>query len=99
MPETRVKVLDHGYVEQIESWGSDEAIIEAARISVDKGFLGWEPGVCPSCDGSGRQHVDEGWPDAVCSACNGKGTHPGDARLLRFLWNNKHSTPFEFAGI
>ena len=26
-------VLDHGYVAFIESWGSDERIIEAARMS------------------------------------------------------------------
>lgn len=36
-----MKVLDFGYVELIESWGSDEAIIEAARMSTSKGFLGW----------------------------------------------------------
>ena len=42
------KVLDHGYVELIETWGSDERIIQAARMSTGKGFLGWgtseEPG-------------------------------------------------------
>lgn len=36
-----IKVLDHGYVNFIESWGSDERIIEAARMSTAKGFLGW----------------------------------------------------------
>ncbi len=35
------KVLDHGYVKIVEHWGSDESIIEAARMSTDKGFLGW----------------------------------------------------------
>jgi thymidylate synthase (FAD) len=43
-----IKVLDSGYVQGIESWGSDERIVEAARMSTDKGFLGWgtekEPG-------------------------------------------------------
>jgi len=34
-------ILDHGYLKEIESWGSDERIIEAARMSTDKGFLGW----------------------------------------------------------
>lgn len=33
-------VLDHGYVKLIESWGSDERIIETARMSTAKGFLG-----------------------------------------------------------
>lgn len=36
-----IKVLDHGYVKFIEHWGSDERIIESARMSTDKGFLGW----------------------------------------------------------
>lgn len=37
----RTAVLDHGYVELVESWGSDERIIEAARMSTAKGFQGW----------------------------------------------------------
>lgn len=42
MLETTIPVLDHGYVKFIEHWGSDERIIESARMSTDKGFLGWE---------------------------------------------------------
>lgn len=38
-----VKVLDHGYVNLVESWGSDERIVEAARMSTQKGFEGWGP--------------------------------------------------------
>ena len=68
----RVTVLDHGYLEPIESWGSDERIIEAARMSTAKGFEGWGP--------------DE----------HGK---PGDEKLLRYLWEHKHATPFEMAGV
>lgn len=83
------KILDHGYIELIDSWGSDESIIEAARMSTAKGFLGWEPGPCPTCDGQ----------STTCKTCDGKGTHDGDAKLLKFLWNNKHSTPFEFGGL
>lgn len=64
-----MKVLDHGYVELVESWGSDQRIIEAARMSTDKGFLGW-----------------------------GTVDSPGDEKLLRYLYENKHATPFEFAG-
>lgn len=37
----RVDLLDHGYVELVESWGSDRSIVEAARMSTGKGFLGW----------------------------------------------------------
>ena len=38
-----VKVLDHGYVQYVEHMGSDERFIEAARMSVDQGFVSWEP--------------------------------------------------------
>lgn len=36
----RVELLDHGYIELVESWGSDERIIEAARMSTARGFPG-----------------------------------------------------------
>ena len=80
------KVLDHGYLKFIESWGSDERIIEAARMSTAKGFLGWG-GPCPDLP-----------HDAECR-CKGTGQLPGDEKLLRFLWENKHQTPFEMAGL
>ena len=60
-----MKVLDEGYIEYVESWGSDERIIEAARMSTNKGFQGWDT----------------------------------DARLLSYLWHNKHLSPFEMAGL
>lgn len=37
----KVKLLDYGYLELVERWGSDDRIIEAARMSTGKGFLGW----------------------------------------------------------
>jgi thymidylate synthase (FAD) len=64
-----MKVLDHGYVEPVEFWGSDERIIESARMSTAKGFQGW-----------------------------GTEAEPGDEKLLRFLYEHKHMTPFEMAG-
>src|SRR5436190_1143352 len=66
----KIKVLDHGYLALVESWGSDERIVEAARMSTDKGFVGW------------------GTSDA-----------PGDEKLLKFLYENKHATPFEMGGL
>ncbi len=65
-----MKVLDHGYIRKVDAWGSDASIIEAARMSTAKGFLGW------------------GTPEA-----------PGDEKLLRYLWENQHATPFEMAGV
>lgn len=37
-----IKLLDHGYIKFIEHWGSDERIVESARMSHDGGFRGWE---------------------------------------------------------
>lgn len=94
-----IKVLDHGCVRLIESWGSDERIIEAARMSTNKGFKGWE---CQACGGGGltaiKQSIDDGYGEVDdCKAC--KGTGEGDSRLLQYLWKNAHHTPFEMAGM
>lgn len=40
--DNRIKVLDHGYVQLIETWGSEERIIESARMSTGKGFQNWD---------------------------------------------------------
>lgn len=42
-----IQVLDKGYIkiaepEEENVWGSDENVIRAARMSTNKGFLGWE---------------------------------------------------------
>lgn len=93
-------VLDRGYLKVKRTWGSDEEIIETARMSTDKGFLGWEPGSCPSCNGEGLVvgGIDLDAPP-LCRDCGGKGKIPGDAKLLAYLYEHKHSTPFEFAGL
>lgn len=39
-----IKVLDHGSVELVQHWGSDEDIIRAARQSTDGAFRGWGSG-------------------------------------------------------
>lgn len=73
----KIKILDHGFVRLVESWGGGDdkdlvkaeereaGIIEAARQSTQGGFKGWA----------------------------------NDSRLLKYLYDNKHSTPFEFAGM
>jgi thymidylate synthase (FAD) len=93
-----IKLLDHGYIRLVETWGSDERIIEAARMSTDKGFQGWG-GECGRCC-NGFVMFDEGRGDESqpCSRCNGTGYIVGDEKLLRFLWEKNHSTPFEMAG-
>lgn len=99
-----MEILDHGYLKFIEAWGSDERIIESARMSTDKGFLGWgEEDVCDGCDGDGTGRKLRGFgPGSLCPSCNGRQVRinkPGDEKLLKFLYENKHSTPFEFAGL
>lgn len=34
-----MQVLDHGIVKAINHWGSDERIIEAARMSTNNGII------------------------------------------------------------
>ncbi len=82
-----MKLLDHGYLEYVEHWGSDERIVEAARMSTGKGFQGWGPihgDKCPANDGH---------------PCDCGGDKPGDEKLLRYLWEHKHATPFEMGGM
>ena len=92
-----IAVLDHGYVTPIEHWGSDERIIEAARMSTAKGFQGWGQRPCDMCDGSGS--TVGAFIDEICERCKGTGELPGDEKLLRYLWENRHATPFEMAGL
>jgi len=86
------KLLDHGYVSLIETWGSDERIVEAARMSTGKGFVGWGPLPC-GCVATPKSHAID------CPKCGGTGTVPGDEKFLKFLWENKHHSPFEMAGM
>lgn len=102
------KLLDHGSIELIETWGSDERIIEAARMSTQKGFLGWGTWTCACCNWSTEYDELGESPNPVgsykyvcpqCGGCDAPPTHtPGDEKLLKYLANNHHDTPFEFAG-
>ncbi len=93
----RKAVLDFGYLELIDVWGSDERIVEAARMSTGKGFQGWG-GPCEPCGGNGY-YKGPRLGDEPCPTCKGEGKVVGDEKLLRFLWENKHHTPFEMAGM
>lgn len=115
----KIEVLDHGYVEFVEAWGTgrvgrdsylpptekvddfEVGIIEAARQSTQGSFRGWEPAAC-----------DCGWKDDAARTAGADADHmnghyktcaseqaPGDKRLLKYLYRNNHSTPFEFAGM
>lgn len=82
-----VTLLDHGYLEVVESWGSDRAIVEAARMSTQKEFGGWGPLHHAQCQ--------SGEPISTC----GCSKREGDERLLRFMYEHHHATPFEFGGL
>src|ERR1043165_8969854 len=103
-----VQVLDHGYVKLVESWGSDEFIVESARMSTAKGFLGWEADVtytCPVCNYvmHDTEPVDK---HLACPAKRDHGqmayklVHPSDERLLKTLMHSvpPHTSPFEMGG-
>jgi thymidylate synthase (FAD) len=87
-----IKVLDHGYVSLVEVWGSDRSVIEAARMSTNKGFQGWGPKHSKDC-ASTYMHGEAG------ADCDCPQDVPGDERLLRYLYTNAHMTPFEMAGM
>lgn len=103
MNTEKIKVLDQGYVRLVEPWGADERIIEAARTSTAKGFNGWGP-ICSKCG----IRVEATAPNEVTAIeqesaeqllCAHDALAPGDEKLLKFLWDNKHATPFEMAGM
>lgn len=93
-----IQVLDHGYVSLVETHGSDERIIEAARMSTGKGFLGWGTGNCKHCGVSPEGATERGLAGDQCPDGENHNWDRGDEKLLRFLWENKHATPFEMAG-
>jgi len=107
-----IKVLDQGYVQPVEHWGSDERIVEAARMSTDKGFLGWGPVTkhmrqCSHCmiiedepGGKGDCPLFNGPHSWFTEAGSGVDRQvAGDEKLLKYLYDHKHMTPFEMAGM
>ncbi len=93
-------VLDHGYLRLVRSWGSDQEIVETARMSTDKGFLGWGPKHDENC----ASLIPPRFVDVRHGIAESRGPcncepKSGDEKLLRYLYEHKHSTPFEFAGL
>ncbi len=95
----RTGLLEHGYIELVESWGSDERAIESARMSTGKGFLGWGTGRCLHCDQTPEACVDRGLAGDQCPDGESHTFDRGDEKLLRYLYENHHDTPFEMAGM
>lgn len=86
----QIKVLDNGYVALIDSMGTDEGIIEAARMSTGRGFEGWDDrNECTKC--GALDYIAHKGMD--CEHQFKKIT--GDQNLLDFMYRNGHMTPFE----
>ncbi len=111
-----ISLLDHGHLRYVEHWGSDERIVESARMSTQRSFVSWEPYKrCSFCDAIWLQDgptppvmcpVDERYSVAVANGepppvldHKWKDFPRGDLGILSYLWKNKHSTPFEMAGL
>lgn len=92
-----IQILDKGSIKLVECWGSDESVIEAARMSTCKGFNGWGPVHNSSCKFILAENVlgTVGASHIKCSCT----PQAGDEKLLAYLYNNKHHTPFEMAGM
>lgn len=108
----RINLFDDGYLKLIETWGSDEGIVETARMSTNKGFNSWWPyWECRRClqfvvkDDAGSAANPGGCTAELDTAGIAVGMHAwrdvpqGDLGLLRYLYDHKHSSPFEFAGM
>ena len=94
---TTYKVLDHGYVKYIGHLGTDEDIVESARLSTGRGFVSWDPyRRCNRCE-----RVDDYSYVGKC-ACGFEDYQlfpRGDFGLLNTLYSNKHMTPFEMCSL
>lgn len=78
----KLDVLDHGYIELIEAWGTGKqgSIPDTLSDTASDFEAGIIEAARQSTQGSFR-----GWEE--------------DGKLLRRLYNYKHATPFEFAGM
>jgi thymidylate synthase (FAD) len=95
-----IQLLDHGFLNLIDTWGSDERIIEAARMSTDGAFKGWGCWKCLAC-GTELQNKQPhtAAPGIMCTNETEFERIQRDEKLLRYLWENAHHTPFEMGGL
>lgn len=104
------ELLDHGYLRYVEHWGkgdakeSEAAIIEAARQSTQGSFRGWNVWHCADCSQNFDEKRDHVYNVHIGGELKNYANCPAtswsnDEKLLAFMFNNDHSTPFEFAGM
>lgn len=82
----KIKVLDHGYVEFIEAYGTGKAGVGNPLSNDPMWHVDYECGIIEAARQS-TQASFRGWEH--------------DAKLLNYLYNSepKHMTPFEFSGL
>jgi len=109
----KIPILDHGYLMFVDAWGTgidgqmakdfEVGIIEAARMSTAKGFRQWAAyHECTQClDSWLPMNIDDPLDRRTCPVCGLAMICKlrGDGGLLAYLSDNKHSTPFEMAGM
>ena len=79
----KIDVLDHGYVQFVEAWGTGDNG-QGRGVRAMRGEHDYEVGIIEAARQS-TQGSFRGWDQ--------------DEKLLKYLYNNQHSTPFEFAGM
>lgn len=92
-----VKVLDHGYLKFVDSMGTDEDVVAAARMSTGRGFVSWEQyWRCKKCDAITYPPTTSGLSAGPLGCQHDWQDFPrGDLGLLETLWRDGHATPFE----
>lgn len=84
----KIDVLDHGFVRFIEAWGHGDAgpygRRDYSQVPSVAMMNDYEVGIIEAARQS-TQKAFQGWEL--------------DEKLLRYLYSNKHETPFEFAGM
>lgn len=90
-----MKLLDHGYIELVDKWGSEEDIIRAARMSTQKGFKGWGD-ILAGTQGDERL-LAYLWRNKHCSPFEMAGaTFEVQAPIFVFREWHRHRVPFGY---
>lgn len=88
---------EHSYLKVVDWMGSDELIVESARMSTGRGFVSWEPYErCKVCDLVQQNGIT---PDIAYESCRAghdwQDFPRGDNGILESLYRDRHTTPSE----
>lgn len=94
-----IKVLDDGFIRYVDHMGSDEDIVQSARVSTGRGFISWGP--YKRCKKCGELHagLNEGLADYDCGSTDFEKFPRGDLGVLNYMMANRHTSPFEMVEI